>query len=90
MEMLQAEIPFFIPYNTQANLYISQSTDKIKTDFRRKKLVLVSITCKLLPVSSAQRLLLEHFTVNEPRHDNTNIVRLRQAWIQTSLRIRAV
>jgi hypothetical protein len=27
---------------------------------------------------------------NEPRHDKTNIVRLRPAWIQTSLRIRAV
>jgi hypothetical protein len=26
----------------------------------------------------------------EPRHDKTNIVRLRPAWIQTSLRIRAV
>jgi hypothetical protein len=24
----------------------------------------------------------------EPRHDKTNIVRLRPAWIQTSLRIR--
>jgi hypothetical protein len=29
-------------------------------------------------------------TSYEPRHDKTNIVRLRQAWIQTSLRIRAV
>jgi hypothetical protein len=28
--------------------------------------------------------------VNEPRHDKTNIVGLRPAWIQTSLRIRAV
>jgi 1-acyl-sn-glycerol-3-phosphate acyltransferase len=27
---------------------------------------------------------------NEPRHDKTNIVRLRPAWIQTSLGIRAV
>jgi hypothetical protein len=27
---------------------------------------------------------------NEPRHDKTNIVRLRPAWFQTSLRIRAV
>jgi hypothetical protein len=27
---------------------------------------------------------------NEPRHDKTNIVRLRPEWIQTSLRIRAV
>jgi hypothetical protein len=27
---------------------------------------------------------------NEPRHDKTNIVRLRPAWIQASLRIRAV
>jgi hypothetical protein len=26
----------------------------------------------------------------EPRHDKTNIVGLRPAWIQTSLRIRAV
>jgi hypothetical protein len=26
----------------------------------------------------------------EPRHDKTNIVRLRPAWIHTSLRIRAV
>jgi hypothetical protein len=26
----------------------------------------------------------------EPRHDKTNIMGLRQAWIQTSLRIRAV
>jgi hypothetical protein len=26
----------------------------------------------------------------EPRHDKTNIMRLRPAWIQTSLRIRAV
>jgi hypothetical protein len=26
----------------------------------------------------------------EPRHDKTNTVRLRPAWIQTSLRIRAV
>jgi hypothetical protein len=26
----------------------------------------------------------------EPRHDKTNIVRMRPAWIQTSLRIRAV
>jgi hypothetical protein len=26
----------------------------------------------------------------EPRHDKTNIVRLRPAWIKTSLRIRAV
>jgi hypothetical protein len=28
--------------------------------------------------------------LNEPCHDKTNIVRLRPAWIQTSLRIRAV
>jgi hypothetical protein len=27
---------------------------------------------------------------NEPRHDKTNIMCLRPAWIQTSLRIRAV
>jgi hypothetical protein len=27
---------------------------------------------------------------NEPRHDKTNIVLLRPAWIQISLRIRAV
>jgi hypothetical protein len=27
---------------------------------------------------------------NEPRHGKTNIVRLRPAWIQTILRIRAV
>jgi hypothetical protein len=26
----------------------------------------------------------------EPRHDKTNVMRLRPAWIQTSLRIRAV
>jgi hypothetical protein len=26
----------------------------------------------------------------EPRHDKTNIVRVRPAWIQTSLQIRAV
>jgi hypothetical protein len=26
----------------------------------------------------------------EPRHDKTNIMRLRPAWIHTSLRIRAV
>jgi hypothetical protein len=29
-------------------------------------------------------------TTNEPRHNKTNIVGLRPAWIQTSLRIRAV
>jgi hypothetical protein len=29
-------------------------------------------------------------TKHEPRHDKTNIVRLRQAWTQTSLRIHAV
>jgi hypothetical protein len=29
-------------------------------------------------------------TIYDPRHDKTNIVRLRPAWIQTSLRIRAV
>jgi hypothetical protein len=28
--------------------------------------------------------------LNEPCHDKTNIVLLRPAWIQTSLRIRAV
>jgi hypothetical protein len=28
--------------------------------------------------------------INEPCHDKTNIMRLRPAWIQTSLRIRAV
>jgi hypothetical protein len=28
--------------------------------------------------------------IYEPCHDKTNIVRLRPAWIQTSLRIRAV
>jgi hypothetical protein len=27
---------------------------------------------------------------NEPRHDKTNIMGLRPAWIQTSLRIREV
>jgi hypothetical protein len=27
-------------------------------------------------------------TPNEPRHDKTNEIRLRPAWIQTSLRIR--
>jgi hypothetical protein len=29
-------------------------------------------------------------SVFEPRHDKTNIMGLRPAWIQTSLRIRAV
>jgi hypothetical protein len=29
-------------------------------------------------------------SINEPRHDKTNIMGLRPAWIQTSLRIRAV
>jgi hypothetical protein len=29
-------------------------------------------------------------TTYEPRHDKTNIVGLRPAWMQTSLRIRAV
>jgi hypothetical protein len=28
--------------------------------------------------------------LNEPHHDKTNIVGLRPAWIQTSLRIHAV
>jgi calmodulin len=28
--------------------------------------------------------------IYEPRHDKTNVMRLRPAWIQTSLRIRAV
>jgi hypothetical protein len=28
--------------------------------------------------------------INEPRHDKTNAMRLRPAWIQTSLRIREV
>jgi hypothetical protein len=39
-------------------------------------------------------MLLMLFTVMqrkfEPRHDKTNIMGLRPAWIQTSLRIRAV
>jgi hypothetical protein len=38
--------------------------------------------------------LIEKFAaavlIYEPRHDKTNIVGLRPAWIQTSLRIRAV
>jgi hypothetical protein len=34
--------------------------------------------------------LMQHTCIYEPRHDKTNIVRLRPAWIQTSLRIRVV
>jgi hypothetical protein len=35
-------------------------------------------------------LCLDNAPLNEPRHDKTNIVGLRPAWIQTSLLIRAV
>jgi hypothetical protein len=31
-----------------------------------------------------------YLETNEPRHDKTNIMGLRPAWIQTSLRIRAI
>jgi hypothetical protein len=47
----------------------------------------------LLPSSiqqTAMRVIVNHMTINEPRHDKTNIMRLRPAWIQTSLRIRTV
>jgi hypothetical protein len=36
------------------------------------------------------KFILTHQSSFELRHDKTNIVRLRPAWIQTSLRIRAV
>jgi hypothetical protein len=40
--------------------------------------------------SPRQDLNLQRWGKNEPRHDKTNLVHLRPAWIQTSLRIRAV
>jgi hypothetical protein len=36
------------------------------------------------------RRFIEMKKFYEPRHDKTNVMRLRPAWIQTSLRIRAV
>jgi hypothetical protein len=43
-------------------------------------------------IGSFSRMILnsKHYPRNEPCHYKTNIVRLRPAWIQTSLRIRAV
>jgi hypothetical protein len=51
-------------------------------------LVLSTSTCD----TSAINFFYDTSTVKtfEPRHDKTNIMGLRPAWIQTSLRIRAV
>jgi hypothetical protein len=42
--------------------------------------------------SDIEKRSIQHlrYKSNEPRHDKTNIMDLRPAWIQTSLRIRAV
>jgi hypothetical protein len=50
----------------------------------------LSVKIKKKHVNTHSLFLQSHKYKNEPRHDKTNIMALRPAWIQTSMRIRAV
>jgi hypothetical protein len=82
---------FFWRKFNESTLFISQ---KISTKFiyphMYKKITLISWTFpkNILAISFVSYVELN--SLFEPRHDKTNIVRLLPAWIQTSLRIRAV
>jgi hypothetical protein len=63
---------------------VMKEIDVLITEIKNHLFVLVSNS--LLEVEQYKRKITKY----EPRHDKTNIVGLRPAWIQTSLRIRAV